>query len=89
MWSVTSVAVEKLLERGITPGILKSANYPGGNDYNKTVIEPLSDLVTGKAPLYDFDLMQGGGHVTGAQMFTRFTSVPVFLAVRLGNVMAL
>ena len=40
MWSVTSVAVESLLKRGITPGILKSANYPGGNDYNKTVIEP-------------------------------------------------
>ena len=40
MWSVTSVAVEKLLERGITPGILKSANFPGGNEYNKTVIEP-------------------------------------------------
>ena len=40
MWSITSVAVEKLLEMGITPGILKSANYPGGNDYNKTVIEP-------------------------------------------------
>jgi len=27
-------------EKGLTPGILKSANYPGGNDYNKTVIEP-------------------------------------------------
>ncbi|MBE6541382.1 MAG: sugar isomerase domain-containing protein [Ruminococcaceae bacterium] len=40
MWNITSVAVEKLLERGITPGILKSANYPGGNDYNKTIIEP-------------------------------------------------
>lgn len=43
MWSITSVAVEKLLEMGITPGILKSANYPGGNDYNKTVIEPHYD----------------------------------------------
>ena len=43
LWSVTSVAVEKLLEKGITPGILKSANYPGGNDYNKTVIEPHYD----------------------------------------------
>ena len=43
MWSVTSVAVEKLLEMGITPGILKSANYPGGNDYNKTMIEPRYD----------------------------------------------
>ena len=40
MWSLTSVAVEKLLEMGITPGILKSANFPGGNDYNKTIIEP-------------------------------------------------
>ena len=40
MWSVTSVAVEKLLEMGLTPGILKSANFPGGNDYNKKVIEP-------------------------------------------------
>ncbi len=40
MWSVTSVAVEDLLARGITPGILKSANFPGGNDYNKTVVEP-------------------------------------------------
>ena len=40
MWNITSVVVEKLLEKGITPGILKSANYPGGNDYNKTVIEP-------------------------------------------------
>lgn len=40
MWNVTSVVVEKLLEKGITPGILKSANFPGGNDYNKTIIEP-------------------------------------------------
>lgn len=43
MWSITSVAVEKLLEMGLTPGILKSANYPGGNDYNKNVIEPHYD----------------------------------------------
>lgn len=40
MWSITSCTVETLLQRGCTPGILKSANYPGGNDYNKTVIEP-------------------------------------------------
>jgi len=40
MWSMTTVAVEKLLEKGITPGILKSANFPGGNDYNHTVVEP-------------------------------------------------
>ena len=43
MWSITSVAVEKLLEKGITPGILKSANYPGGMEYNKTVVEPNYD----------------------------------------------
>ncbi|MBQ8642079.1 MAG: sugar isomerase domain-containing protein [Clostridia bacterium] len=43
MWNLTSVAVEKLLEKGITPGILKSANFPGGNDYNKTVVEPNYD----------------------------------------------
>lgn len=40
MWSMTTVAVEKLLEMGITPGILKSANFPGGSDYNHTVVEP-------------------------------------------------
>ena len=40
MWNITSVVVEKMLEMGLTPGILKSANFPGGNDYNKTVIEP-------------------------------------------------
>jgi len=40
MWNITCAAVEKLLEMGITPGILKSANYPNGNEYNKTIIEP-------------------------------------------------
>ena len=43
LWSMTSVAVDELLARGITPGILKSANFPGGNDYNKTVVEPHYD----------------------------------------------
>jgi len=43
MWNITCVVVEKMLEKGITPGILKSANFPGGNDYNKTVIEPHFD----------------------------------------------
>ena len=43
MWSLTSVCVEKMLKDGFTPGILKSANFPGGNDYNKTVIEPHYD----------------------------------------------
>jgi uncharacterized phosphosugar-binding protein len=40
MWSITAAAVEKMLADGYTPGILKSANFPGGNDYNKTIIEP-------------------------------------------------
>ncbi len=40
MWSITAAAVEKMLADGYTPGILKSANFPGGNDYNKTVVEP-------------------------------------------------
>ena len=43
MWSLTSVCVEKMLADGFTPGILKSANFPGGNDYNKQVIEPHYD----------------------------------------------
>lgn len=40
MWSVTSAAVEKMLADGCTPGILKSYNFPGGNDYNVNVVEP-------------------------------------------------
>jgi uncharacterized phosphosugar-binding protein len=43
MWSITSVAMEKLLEKGITPGILKSANFQGGNDYNGNVVQPNYD----------------------------------------------
>ena len=43
LWSLTSVCVEKMLADGFTPGILKSANFPGGNDYNKTIIEPHYD----------------------------------------------
>lgn len=43
MWSLTSVCVEKMLADGYTPGILKSANFPGGNDYNKQIIEPHYD----------------------------------------------
>ena len=40
LWSVTSVAVEELMARGITPGILKSANFPGGAEYNNTKMYP-------------------------------------------------
>ena len=43
MWSITSAAVEKMLADGYTPGILKSYNFPGGNDYNKSVVEPNYD----------------------------------------------
>ena len=40
LWSMTTVAVDTMLKHGKTPGILKSANFPGGNDYTKQVIEP-------------------------------------------------
>lgn len=43
MWNITCVVVETMLEKGLTPGILKSANFPGGNDYNKNIIEPHYD----------------------------------------------
>lgn len=39
MWSVSTVVIEELLARGITPGVLKSANFPGGNEFNKQVIQ--------------------------------------------------
>ncbi len=35
------------------------------DDPRKTVIEPLIPTHTDVAPLYDFDLMEGGGHVKG------------------------
>lgn len=40
MGNITSCAVEELLSRGITPGIYKSANYPGGADYNNNILTP-------------------------------------------------
>ncbi len=39
LWSITSCAVEKMLADGYTPGILKSANFPGGFDYNDKIQE--------------------------------------------------
>ncbi len=39
LWSMTTVAVETLLAHGKTPGILKSANYPGGPEYNNNIIQ--------------------------------------------------
>ena len=35
------------------------------DDPARTVIEPLTAALANTAPLYDFDLMQGGGHVRG------------------------
>ncbi|MBR0142607.1 MAG: sugar isomerase domain-containing protein [Clostridia bacterium] len=40
LWCMAAETVEILLSHGKTPAILKSANYPGGNDYNKKVMEP-------------------------------------------------
>jgi uncharacterized phosphosugar-binding protein len=34
MWSVTTVVIEELLEKGITPSVFKSHNYPGGPEFN-------------------------------------------------------
>ena len=39
MWSISTVVIEELLARGITPGVLRSANFPNGNEYNKQIIE--------------------------------------------------
>lgn len=39
MWSLTSYAVEKMLKDGFVPGILKSANYTGGFEYNDKLQE--------------------------------------------------
>ena len=36
------------------------------DDPERTVIEPISQQTTGLKPLYDFELMQGSGHLCGA-----------------------
>ncbi len=40
MWNITAAVVEKMLAKGLTPGIYKSGNFPGGQAYNEGVIEP-------------------------------------------------
>jgi len=40
LWSVTAVVLEELQKRGKTPLLLKSANFPGGAEYNDTVVKP-------------------------------------------------
>ena len=37
LWSATAVAVESLMKRGITPGIFKSINFPGGPEQYEAV----------------------------------------------------
>lgn len=34
MWSITTVVIEELLAKGITPSVFKSHNFPGGADFN-------------------------------------------------------
>ena len=38
------------------------------DDKEDAILSPLAETVKGRAPLYDFDLMQGGGHVRGFLM---------------------
>lgn len=40
LWSMTAVAIDNLLALGKTPGVLKSANFPGGNDFNNKIVRP-------------------------------------------------
>jgi len=41
------------------------------NDMDKTVIEPLKDIADSLPLLYDFDLMEGGGHIMGRRVSGR------------------
>lgn len=38
MWSLTSVAVEKMISEGFPPSVYKSANFPGGPEYNNEFV---------------------------------------------------
>ena len=40
MWSITSAAIERMLKDGYVPGVYKSINFPGGKEYNETVVKP-------------------------------------------------
>ena len=40
LWSVTAVALELMREKGMDPYLLKSANYPGGPEYNNGTVRP-------------------------------------------------
>ena len=39
MWSISAAFIEAMMARGLTPGVLRSANFPGGNEFNKGIIE--------------------------------------------------
>ena len=43
-WPIVLMAVEKLLQRGISPTIFRSANIPGGPEQNKRVVERYEEL---------------------------------------------
>jgi len=38
MWSITTVVVEQMLAMGKMPSVYKSANFPGGNEFNKDFV---------------------------------------------------
>ena len=39
LWSATAVAVEAMMKRGVTPGVFKSVNYPGGQAHYEKVLK--------------------------------------------------
>jgi len=52
------------------------------DDEKKSVIEPLCESVNGRDPIYDFDLMLGGGHVTAYRLTeAEATSVEAALSI--------
>ena len=38
--TATAVVLEEMMKRGKTPRLLKSANFPGGVDYNNAEVYP-------------------------------------------------
>ena len=43
MWNVTAVFVENMMKKGYTPGVFKSINFPGGDEFNKSFVEKQYD----------------------------------------------
>jgi len=44
LWSITAVTLQTMMEKGCTPGILKSANFPGGPEFNEKVREHYQEM---------------------------------------------